>query len=202
MAKKKKTILIENQDKTDIYIDYIRQKRLSNTKKMESVGRGASWAGAGTLLVMLDMSGFLLFTWLLFDDEINGAGKKIGRGIDSARLKRLGKKKISLNNHAGQEVRGKLSDVLSLMALQEELISLFREKEASRLRDNFMGNDRIGRIIQRIQQEAQEVEVEFGTKYKIIKSSDDIRKYDLRDQIAKSQNPDRKLLKTLGKRKK
>ena len=203
MAKKIKPKKIEDQDTTDIYINYIRDKRMTQTKGYETAGEIASWAGIGTVLVMLDWSGFMLATWLLFGDEIGDASKKTVRGIDAARLKRIGKKQIALNNFAGQEIKGSIRDVFALMALQEELIAQFREKEKNpSMHDAFNKEDRIGKIIKRMQDEAQKVEVEFGSEYKIIKSSAEIKKFDLREQILKSSTPNKKLLKTLRKRKK
>ncbi len=180
---------MENKSVTDIYVDFVQSSQLRKNGG-ESTGALGVLAGLAGMGVFLDATGIALFTYLIFGDEIVDAGGKLGKKFDRFRIKRTAKKEISMENMAGQEVSGRIDDVLALMVLQNEIMEIERDMRYS---DNKIEKDEFNKRINALDKKMRtirpNVKVEFGSDYKIITSIEEIKNYKLQDYYKALKDP-------------
>lgn len=196
---KSKSKLIEKKPIEGIYIDFVQSSKMKK-EGGENTGALSFLAGLAGIGVFLDATGMALLTWVFFGDGITRAGGNLGKKFDTYRLKRIGKRELTLENMAGQQVTGRVDYVLALMALQNELMELeWDYRYSDHAQEKTELKERMDAIEDRINREEKHVQVEFGSAYKVITSTREIREYKLEDHFKAAKNPDKRLLKQAKK---
>ncbi len=185
---------LSNNDIAREYLAF-KEQQLQGTKRFVENSAFLSVLGG---LAVID-GGLCLFTWFFFGDSIAKPCQKLGDDAQRARFKRTGQKKARLENFAGQMVEGPVEDVLTLMALQEvmlgfewDTIFIQTENKNQAVRDH---------VEARMRDTAKNVEVPDYGVYKILKSRDDVRRFNLDETVKTARNPQKKLLKRMMRRK-
>ncbi len=185
-------------DPMDLTIEFLRYKK-QQSKSLEDGVKTSVWLGIiGGGIATIDL-GFTLIAWLLFGDQIRDISNAAGKKTTRMSLSRKANKEIELKNFAGQKVRGKLQDVVALMALQELLLEM--TDPGTKLKFENIGKEYRDHVKRRMNSIIKDVRISTIGSYKVLESKAEIKELNIEQHAYDAAHPEKNFLKKVLKKK-
>ena len=185
-------------DPMDLTIEFLRYKK-QQSKSLEDGVKTSVWLGIiGGGIATIDL-GLTLIAWLLFGDQIRDISNAAGKKTTRMSLSRKANKEVELKNFAGQKVRGKLQDVVALMALQELLLEMSDQETTLKFENR--GREYRDHVKHRMNSIIKDVRISTIGSYKILESKAEIKELNIEQHAYDAAHPEKNFLKKVLKKK-
>ena len=160
------------------------KRNLFSASFSKAASKTSLFIGPFGAFALMDPTGFSAIVTTIFMAGGAVVGMT-GAGLtaDVYRLKKQKNTPIQMKNFAGQDVVGKAKDVITMIALQEEILKI-ADQEAHMTRSELLSSlKRKERIKARMLEVRQNVTCHGNIPYKILMNKDEVSKWGLEEQV-------------------